>query len=231
MRRVTQQRKPAPCTRPRRQRVSVDQLPVHQARRLFHDGLAHRVPPFQHLENILKLPGKGPRLLDVGFVFVRQDPAAVLAALDGAEQEMHVRPDPAVEGVAVLAEVLRARIGDHVFVGEPGAPDGVAAALGLVVVAEHQLACFGADAVRAEYDVCRDLGCTVSFPKSLWEWSGCCSTFEEIGYEPFLQLQAGYPPSLHPRNTRQSSAPNEWVCPARLARTRTPQYAAPLYGH
>lgn len=52
-------------------------------------------------------------------VSVCKDPAAVGAVLDGGEEEMHIRPDPAVEGVAVLAELLRARVLDHVGVGKP----------------------------------------------------------------------------------------------------------------
>lgn len=48
-----------------------------------------------------------------------QHPAAVLPVLDRREQEMHVGPYPAVERVAVLAELLCARVLDHVGVGEP----------------------------------------------------------------------------------------------------------------
>jgi hypothetical protein len=50
---------------------------------------------------------------------VRQNPAAVLSVLDGGEQEVDIGPDPAVEGISILAEMLCAWVTDHIFVGEP----------------------------------------------------------------------------------------------------------------
>jgi hypothetical protein len=49
-----------------------------------------------------------------------QDPAAILAILDGGEEEVDVRPNPAIESITVLAEMFRPWVGDHVLVGEPG---------------------------------------------------------------------------------------------------------------
>ena len=51
---------------------------------------------------------------------MRQDPAAVLAVFYGGEQEVYIGSDPAVEGIAILAEMLRAWVADHILVGEPG---------------------------------------------------------------------------------------------------------------
>jgi len=50
---------------------------------------------------------------------VGEDPAAVGTVFDGAEEEVHVWAYPAVESVAVVAEVGSFGVGDHVFVGEP----------------------------------------------------------------------------------------------------------------
>lgn len=50
---------------------------------------------------------------------MRQDPAAVLSVLDGGEQEVDIGPDPSVEGISILAEMLCAWVADHIFVGEP----------------------------------------------------------------------------------------------------------------
>src|SRR6202012_997066 len=50
---------------------------------------------------------------------VCQHPAAVASVFDGGEQEMHVLSNPALESIAVVAEMRRARIGEHVGVGEP----------------------------------------------------------------------------------------------------------------
>jgi len=60
--------------------------------------------------------GLGGRKTD----FMRQHPTTILAAFDGREEEMHVGPDPAVEGVAVFAKMLGFGVFDHVCVWEPG---------------------------------------------------------------------------------------------------------------
>lgn len=80
-------------------------------------------------------------------------PTAVTPILNRAEQEVHVWANPAVEGVTVVAELRGLRVGEHVSVGEPGAPDGVAGRLGFVFVAEDGLAGFGADTVGCDDDV------------------------------------------------------------------------------
>lgn len=66
---------------------------------------------------------------------MRHDPAAVFAALDSREEEVHIRSDPALERVAVLAEFASPRVRHHVCVGEPCAEDCIAARLWTVVVA------------------------------------------------------------------------------------------------
>jgi hypothetical protein len=48
-----------------------------------------------------------------------QHPTAILPVFDRRKQEMHIWPDPAVERVSVLTELLGARVLDHVGVGEP----------------------------------------------------------------------------------------------------------------
>lgn len=45
-----------------------------------------------------------------------EDPTAILPVLDGREEKVYVRPDPAIERVAVFAEMFGSRITDHVFV-------------------------------------------------------------------------------------------------------------------
>lgn len=119
VRRVAEQQDAAPLADPGGQRVAVDELPVDEGGRLFDNGAAQGVPAVEDGEHVVELAGKGPRLVNVVLVLVRQHPAAVGAVLDGREQKVHVGPDPAVEGVAVGAEVARAWVLDHVGVGEP----------------------------------------------------------------------------------------------------------------
>src|SRR5262245_54151369 len=104
MRTIPEQQDPAVGAHPGRQRISVHELPVYEVAvgRLVDDARAHRVPVLERLAHLTQLPRKTPRLLDVVLVRVRQYPAAVGAVLDGAEQEVHLRPDPTVERVTVV---------------------------------------------------------------------------------------------------------------------------------
>ena len=83
---------------------------------------------------------------------MRAHPAEALPALDRRRQEVHVAPDPArvrVPGHQVPGQVA----GGQRVRGEPRAEDGVAGGLGLVVVAEHDLAAARAHALGGEDDV------------------------------------------------------------------------------
>ncbi len=120
MRRIAKEANPSMGAHPRRQRVTIYEFPVHQRRCLFDNRFAHRIPAFEYLVDFFEFSGEGPGFFDVVLVGVSEDPAAVGAVLDGAEEEMHVWSDPAVEGVAVFAELTGSRVGDHVGVGEPG---------------------------------------------------------------------------------------------------------------
>lgn len=87
---------------------------------------------------------------------VRQNPAAILPILDGRKQKVYIRPNPTIEGVAILAKVLRARVFDHLSVWEPfrtlvSTPirylseesclprpiDSISTGLGLIIIAQN----------------------------------------------------------------------------------------------
>lgn len=171
MRRVSDQQNPRMFAHPRRQRITVDQLPIHQRGCFFYNGFANGIPPFEDFVHVLEFAGKGPRFISAVLVPVGEYPAAVGTVLDGAEEEVHVRTDPAVEGVAVGAEFGGSGIGDHVGVWEPAAfsqcmmtqrlrkgdipssPNSIPAALGLIFKPKDQLACFRADAISTDDNV------------------------------------------------------------------------------
>jgi len=156
MRRVSQQQNPRARTHPRGQRVAIHQLPIDEALlgRLLDDARAHGVPGAHSLQRLAQAAGEAPALGDVVLVRVGQHPAAVGAVLERREQEVHVRADPAVEGVAVGAEVRRGRVRGHRRAREPRPPHRVPRRFGLVVVAEHGFARFGAHAVCCDDHVC-----------------------------------------------------------------------------
>lgn len=86
-----------------------------------------------------------------------------MPVLDGREEKVHVRPNPAIESIAVLAEMFCPRVLDHIRVGEPvpslsvgdvkndfriltvidspRAENSVATRLWLVKVTQNELAC------------------------------------------------------------------------------------------
>jgi len=127
VRRIAQQQNPRARADPRGQRVAIHELPVDEAvlGGLGDDARAHRIPSAHSVQGLAQPAGQAPALGDVVGVRVRQHPAAVAAVLERREQEVHVRPDPPVEGVAVAAEVRRRRVGRHRVAREPRPPHRV----------------------------------------------------------------------------------------------------------
>lgn len=76
------------------ERVAIDKLPVYEAVWWCgaDDGVDFRAPVFEALDCVFDLARGGPGLFDVCLVFVRADPAEVLAVLDGCGEEVDVRP-------------------------------------------------------------------------------------------------------------------------------------------
>ena len=86
-----------------------------------------------------------------------KNPAAITAILYRGEQKMHIRSNPPIERIAIIAKVLRRRVLDHVRIWKPGAEDGISATFRFVHVAQDELACSGSNAVGANDDVANDL--------------------------------------------------------------------------
>lgn len=84
MRSVPDQGNAALGGNPGGKRITVDELPVHEAvwGCCTDDGVDLWTPAFQAFECVLDLPRSGPGLFNVGFVLVRADPAEVFPVLD-----------------------------------------------------------------------------------------------------------------------------------------------------
>jgi hypothetical protein len=74
------------------QGVAVYELPIDQFvfGRFGHDFPAHWIPAFEDLLDVLEVARKGPGFVDVVFVAVSEDPAAVGSAFEGREKEVDV---------------------------------------------------------------------------------------------------------------------------------------------
>ena len=72
--------------------IAIDQFPVYELGfgRLGHDFPAHWVPAFEDGADIFQVAGEGPGLVNVVRVAVSEDPAAVCAIFDGAEEEVDI---------------------------------------------------------------------------------------------------------------------------------------------
>jgi hypothetical protein len=83
--------RPVPA-HPVRERVAVDELPVHELLfgRLGDDARAHGVPGGEECFDFGELAGEAPAFVYVVLVAVGEDPAAVAAAFERAEEEVDV---------------------------------------------------------------------------------------------------------------------------------------------
>lgn len=79
----------------------------------------------------------------------------LLATFDGSSSdEVDVGSYPADVRVAVNDEVFRQVVLSDVFTAHPGAVDGIAAWLRLVMVAKHEVSCLGPHTVCSQHDMC-----------------------------------------------------------------------------
>jgi hypothetical protein len=124
---VSQQHDLMTLTDPRRDGISIANLPIQTTRRLFNGSRNFRIQIADQTPHLVHIPRLEPGFFDVFCVLVREDPVEFFAASERVLDQVHVFADPEVD--AFFSDVVAAGwvvLEDVAF--EEGAEAGVSLA-------------------------------------------------------------------------------------------------------
>ena len=132
---------------PRRDRISITDLPVQTLLRLLHCSSNSRIAVAYDLSHRIHVSRLEPRLFNIFCVFVSEDPIELVAVTESVLDQMHIVADPDVDAF-LLDEFSAERIVLQIVAFEVRAKAGVARRFRFIFKTEDEFTGGGFDTLK-----------------------------------------------------------------------------------